>query len=112
MVEPFTVETKSASIGWVGFLSGSARAFAGTDDAGFGSISGICWCENLGILNRILSIFILDLWIKLGRGRPHSIVSTSRRLLEDRLCNTLLTASSKKNIAATESNGVNSEKVP
>jgi hypothetical protein len=105
------VEPKSASIGWVGFFSGSAGAFAGTDAVGFGSISGICWCENLGSLNRILPIFILHLWIKLGRGRPHSIVSTSRRLLEDRLCNTLRTASSKKNIAANQSNGVNSEKV-
>jgi len=112
MVEPLTVEPKSASIGWVGFFSGSAGAFAGTDDAGFGAISGICRCGNLGSLNRILPIFILHLWIKLGRGRPHEIASTSRRLLEDRLCNTLRTASSKKNIAATQSNGVKSEKLP
>jgi hypothetical protein len=105
------VEPKSASIGWVGFFSGSAGTSAGTDGSGFGAISGICRFENLGSLNRILPIFILRRWIKLGRGRPHSIVSTSRRLLEDRLCNTLRTASSKKNIAATQSNGANSEKV-
>jgi hypothetical protein len=111
MVEPLAVEMKSASIGLVGFFSGSAGAFAGTDDAGFGAVSGICRCENLGSLNRILPISILHLWIKLGRGRPHSIVSSSRRLLEEKLCNTLRTASSKKNIAATQSNGVKSEKV-
>jgi hypothetical protein len=101
----------SPSIGWVGFFSGSAGAFAGTDGVGFGAISGICRREHLGSLNRILSIFMHHLWIKLGRGRPHSIVSTSLRLPEDRLCNTLRTASSKKNIAATQSNGVKSEKV-
>jgi hypothetical protein len=112
MVEPLTVEPKSASIGWVGFFSGSAGAFAGTDDTGFGAISGVCRCENLGSLNRILPIFILHLAITLGRGRPHEIVSTSRRLLEDRLCNPLRTASSKKNIAATQSNGIKSEKIP
>src|SRR5712691_1538264 len=79
--------------------------------AGFGATSGICCCENRGSLNRILPIFILHLWIKLGRGRPHSVVSTSRRLLEDPLCNTLRTASSKNNMVATQSNGVKSEKV-
>jgi hypothetical protein len=61
MVEPLTVELKSARIGWVGFFSGSAGAFAGIDGAGFGAISGICRCENLGSLNRILPIFILHL---------------------------------------------------
>jgi hypothetical protein len=61
-----TVEPKSASIGWAGFLSGSVGAFAGADGAGFGAISGICCCENLGSLNRILPIFILHRWIKLG----------------------------------------------
>ena len=84
---------------------------AGASGGSLGAISGIGRCENLGGLNRILPIFILYLWIKLGRGRPHEIVSTSRRLLEDRLRNTLRTASSKKNIAATQSNGVNIEKV-
>jgi len=79
---------------------------------GFGAISGICPCENLGILNRILLIFIFHLWIKLGRGRPHSIVSLSRHLRGDRFCNTLRTASSKRNIAAPQSNGVKSEKLP
>jgi hypothetical protein len=105
------VGPKRASIGWVGFLSKSAGAFAGTDRAGFDAISGICRCEKFGSLNRILPIIILHIWIKLGQGRPHSIVSTSRRLLEDRLCNTLRTASSKKNMAAAQSNGVKSEKV-
>jgi hypothetical protein len=102
MVEPLKVEPKSASIGWVGFFSGSAGAFAGTDAAGFGAISAICRCENPGSLNRILSIFVLHLWIKPGRGRPHSIVSTSLRLREDRLCTALRPASSKKNIAPTQ----------
>jgi hypothetical protein len=111
MVEPLTVEPNSASIGWVGFFSGSAGAFAGTDGAGFGALSGICRCDNLGSLNRILPIFILHLWIKLGRGRPHSIVSLSRPFREDRFCNTLRTANSKRNIAATQSNGVKSEEV-
>jgi hypothetical protein len=110
MVGTLTVETKSASIGWVGFFSGLEGAFAGTDGAGFGGISGICRCENLGSLNRILPIFILHLWIKLGRGRPHEIVYTSRRLPEDHLCNTLRTASSKRNIAHTQSRAVESEK--
>jgi hypothetical protein len=112
IVEPLTGEPKSASIGWAGFFSGSAGAFAGTDGAGFGAISGICRCENLGGLNRIPPFFILDLWIKLGRGRPHSVVSLSRDLREDRLCNTLRIASSKKNMAAAQSNGVKSEKLP
>src|SRR5208283_3657398 len=84
MVEPLTVETKSASIGWVGFFSGSAGAFGGTESAGFGAISGICRRENLGSLNRILPTFILHLWIKLGRGRPHSVVSLSDHLRENR----------------------------
>jgi hypothetical protein len=105
------VEPKSASIGWIGFFGGSAGAFAGTDAAGFGVSSGICRCENLGSLNRILPIFILHLWIKLGRGRPHSIVSLSRHLRGGRFCNTLRTANSKRNIAATQSNGVESEKL-
>src|ERR1039458_7023501 len=105
------VEPKSASIGWVGFFSGSAGAFAGTDGAVSGAISGICRCENLGSLNRILPIFVLHLWIKLDRGRPHSIVSLSRHLRGDRFCKTLRTASSKRNIAATQSNGVKSEKL-
>jgi hypothetical protein len=105
------VEPKSASIGGAGFFGGSAGAFAGTNGAGFDAISGICRCENLSGLNRILTIFMLHLWIKLGRGRPHEIVSTSRRLLEDWLCNTLRTASSRKNMAATQSNGVKSERV-
>jgi len=104
-------EPNSASIGWVGFFSGSAGAFAGTDVAGFGATSGVCPCDNLGSLNRILPIFILHLWIKLGRGRPHSIVSTSRPFREDLFCNTLRTASNKRNIAATQSNGVKSEKL-
>jgi hypothetical protein len=112
MVEPLTVERKSASIGGVGFLGGSAGAFAGTDSVGFGAVSGIRRCEDPGSLNRILPIFILHSWIKLGRGRPHSIVSTSRRLLEDRFCNTLRAASSKKNIAPTHSRAVESEKFP
>jgi hypothetical protein len=112
MVEPLTVEPKSPSIGWVGFFSGSAGEFAGTDGAGFGALSSICRCENLGSLNRILSIFILHLWIKLGLGRPHSIVSRSFHLREDRFCNILRTASSKRNIAASQSNGVKSEKLP
>jgi hypothetical protein len=60
------VGPKSASIGWVGFFSGSVGAFAGRDGAGFGAISGICRCESLGSLNRILPIFLLHLWIKLG----------------------------------------------
>ncbi|MGC2477543.1 MAG: hypothetical protein WA485_24610 [Candidatus Sulfotelmatobacter sp.] len=60
------VKPKSTSIGWVGFFSGYAGAFAGTDGAGFGAISGICRCENLGSLNRILPIFLLHLRIKLG----------------------------------------------
>jgi hypothetical protein len=111
MVEPLTVETKSASIGWVGFFGGSAGAFAGTDGAGFGAISGICRCENLGSLNRILPIFVLHLWIKLGRGGPHSIVSLSRHLRGGRFCNTLRTASSKRNIAPPQSRGVKSEKL-
>jgi len=111
MVEPLTVETKSARIGRVGFFSGSAGAFAGTDGAGFGAISGICCCRNLGGLNRILSIFILHLWIKLGRGRPHSIVSLFRPLREDRFCNTLRTANSKRSIAATQSKAVKGEKL-
>jgi hypothetical protein len=105
------VEAKSASIGWVGFFNGSAGAFADADGIGFGAISGICRRENLASLNRILSIFMLHLWIKLGRGRPHSIISTFRRLLEDRLCNTLRAASSKKNIAAPQSSGVKSERL-
>ena len=100
------VKPKSASIGWVGFFSGSAGAFAGTDSAGFGAISGICRCENLGGLNRILPIFILHLWIKLGRGLSHSIVSLSRPLRGDRFCNTLRTASSKRTIPANQSKGV------
>jgi hypothetical protein len=112
MVEQVTVEPKSASIGWGGFFSGSAGAFAGTDGVGFGAICGIWRCESLPSLSRILPIFILHLWIKLGRGRPHSIVSLSNRLGEDRFCNTLLTASSKRKIAATQSNGVKSEKLP
>jgi hypothetical protein len=111
MVEPLTVERKSASIGWVGFFSGSAGAFAGTDGVGFGAISGIWRCENLGSLNRIL-LLVFHRWIKLGRGRSHSIVSTSRPFREDLFCNTLRTASSKRNIAATQSNGVKSEKLP
>ena len=111
MVGSLTAEPKSASIGWIGFFSGLAGAIAGADGAGFGAISGISRCENLGSLNGILAIVILHLWIKLSRGRPHSIVSLSRPLLEDRLCNTLRTASSKKNIAATQSNGVKSEKL-
>jgi hypothetical protein len=106
------LEPKSASIGWVGFFSGSAGAFAGTDGVGFGAISGICRRENLGSLNRIPPIFILHLWIKLGRGGPHSIVSLSRLLLEDRLCNTLRTARSKKNIAPTHGRAVEREKFP
>jgi hypothetical protein len=106
------VELKSTRTGWVGFFSGYAGAFAGTDGAGFGAIPGICCCENLGSLNRILPMFILHLWIKLGRGRPHSVVSLSGHLREDRFCNTLRTASSKRNIAATQSNGVKSEKLP
>jgi hypothetical protein len=110
MVEPLTVETKSASIDWVGLFGGSAGAFAGPDAAVFGAISGICRCENLGSLNRILPIFILHLWIKLGRGRPHSIVSLSRPFRGDRFCNTIRTANSKRNIAATQSNGVKSER--
>jgi hypothetical protein len=112
MVEPVTVEPKSASIGWVGFFSGSAGAVAGSDGAGFGAISGICPCGNLGSLNRILPMFVLHLWIKLGRGRPHSIVSLSRPLREDQFCNTLRAASSKRKIAATQSNGVKSQKLP
>jgi hypothetical protein len=106
------VEPNRASIGWVGFFRGSAEAFAGPDAAGFGAISGICRCENLGSLNRILLIFILHLWITLGRSRPHSIGSISRRLLEDRFCNTLRTASSKRNIAATQSGAIDDEKLP
>jgi hypothetical protein len=43
---------ESPSIGSVGFFSGSTGAFAGTDGAGFGAISGICRCDNLGSLNR------------------------------------------------------------
>jgi hypothetical protein len=105
------VEPKSASIGWVGFFSGSAGAFGGTEGVGFGAISGVCHRENLGSLYWIMPIFILHLRIKFGRGRPHSVDSTSGRLLEDRLCNTFRTASSKRNIAATQSNGTNSEKV-
>jgi hypothetical protein len=66
VVEPLTVETKSPSIGWIGFFGGPAGAFAGTDAAGFSAISGICRRENLGSLNRILPIFLLHLWIKLG----------------------------------------------
>jgi hypothetical protein len=111
MVEPLTVEPKSASIDWVGFFSGSAGAFADADGASLGAISGICRRENLGSLNRILPIFILHLWIKLGRGRPHLIVSPPRRLRENRFCKTLRTASSKSKSAATQSKGVKSEKV-
>ena len=99
------VGPKRASIGWVGFLSGSAGAFAGTDGAGSGAISGICRCENLGSLNRILPIFSLHVWIRLGRVRTHSIVSLSRPFRKDRFCNTLRTASSKRNIAARCSHG-------
>jgi hypothetical protein len=106
------VKPKSASIGWVGSFSGSAGAFGGTDGVGFGAISGICRRENLGSLNRILPIFILHLWIKVGRGWPHSIVSLSDHLREDRFCNTLRAASSKRKIAATQSNGVKSQKLP
>jgi len=61
MAEPLTVDPKSASIDWVGFFSGSAGEFAGTDGAGCGAISGICRCENLASLNRILPAFILHL---------------------------------------------------
>jgi hypothetical protein len=102
-----TVEPKSPSIGWAGLFSESVGTFAGTAGAGRGAISGICRCENLGGLNRILPIFILHLWIKLGRGRTHLIVSLSRPLCEDRSCNTLRTANSKSTIAATQSNGIN-----
>jgi hypothetical protein len=105
------VEPKSPSIGWAGFFSGSAGAFAGTDGAGFDAISGICRSDNLGSLNRILPLFILHLWIKRGRGRPHSIVSLSRPFRDDRLCNTLRTDNSKRNIAATQSKGVKGEKL-
>jgi hypothetical protein len=104
IVEPLTVEPKSASIGWVGFFSGSAGAFAGTDGAGFGAISGICRCEDPGSLNRILPILVLHLWIKLPA--PFDL-----RLRGDRFCNTLRIASSKRSIAATQSNGVKSEKL-
>src|SRR5208283_1133379 len=106
------IEPKSASIGWVGFFSGSTGGVAGASSIGFGAISGICRCENLGSLNRILPSFMLHLWIKLGRGRPHSIVSLSRPFRDDRFCNTLRKASSKSNIAATHSNGVKSEELP
>src|SRR5208337_3575644 len=112
MVEPLTVEPKSASIGWVGFFSGSAGGVAGASGVGFGAISGICRCENLGSLNRILPIFVLHLWIKLGRDRPHSIVSLSSHLRVGRFCSTLRTVSSKKNIAPTHSRAVEIEKFP
>ena len=90
---------------------GSAGAIADADGVGFGAISDILCFANPGSLNRILPIFVLHLWSKLGRGRPHSIVSISHRLHEDRLCNTLRTASSKKKIAAPQSRGVKSEKL-
>jgi len=106
------VEPKSASIGWVGFFSGPAGAAAGASGVGLGAISSIGRCENLSSLNRILPIFILHRWIKRGRGRPHSIVSLFRPLRGDRFCNTPRTASSKSNIAATQTNGVKSEKLP
>ena len=92
----------------MGFFNGSAEAVDGAGGVGFGAI--VCWLHfaNSSSLNRILSVFVLHLWDKLGGGPPHSFRSLFHRLRADRLCHMLRPASRKKTSAAPQSRGVSS----
>ena len=106
-----TFEQMSGSTGCAVFFNGSQGAVAGAGGIVAGVISWILGSSDPAGLSRALPIFALRLRIKLGRGLPHSIISISHRLHGDLLCNTLRTASSKKNTAAPQSRGVKGEKL-
>src|SRR5260370_41152857 len=64
------VETKSASISWVGFFSVSAEDYRGPRGRGCVASPGILRCEHYGIVESGFPNLFLHLRIQIATGRP------------------------------------------